>query len=441
MQDWLWATASDLGRGIDTGRIDPVDLAETYLAAIDAHPLTSRIYARTMPEAARAAAGAASRRAREGRRLGPLDGVPISWKDLFDTSGTATEAGSRLLAGRVPETDATVVTRGAAAGLVPLGKTHLSELAFSGLGINPMTATAPNPHGEGLVPGGSSSGAAASISFGLAAAGIGSDTGGSVRIPAAWHDLVGLKTTHGLIPDDGVVPLVPSLDTVGPLCRSVEDAALLHAILADRPPADLEDGSLAGTRFLVDTGTFMEEIDPAIAGAFEAAVTQLAAAGSEIVRRRIASAPKALSLAWIVGVEAYAVWGEQIEARPDDMFPMIRARFETGKGHDAVAYQRALFELADTRRAWRSETEGFDAVLAPATAITAPEAAPLLEDEQHYIATNLKALRNTRIGNMLGLSALTLPTGTPMAGLMLMGRPMGEDRLLHVGAAVERVLA
>ena len=186
-ESWLWMTAAELGRGIGAGVIDPRDLTEVYLGAIAAHPEAARIYARTMPERARAEAEAAAERARAAVRRGPLDGVPVSWKDLFDTAGVATEAGSRLLEGRTPDRDAALVARGARAGLVALGKTHMTELAFSGLGINPVTATPPNINDPELAPGGSSSGAAASVAFGLAAAAIGSDTGGSVRVPSAWN--------------------------------------------------------------------------------------------------------------------------------------------------------------------------------------------------------------------------------------------------------------
>ena len=197
MQDWRWMTAADLGRGIAAGVIDPVDLTEVYLAAIDAHEHRDRIYARVTHDRARAEAKAAAVRAASGFRRGPLDGVPVSWKDLFDSAGIGTEAGTALLAGRVPTRDAKVLETATAAGLVCLGKTHMSEIAFSGLGLNPITATPPCVNDAGAVAGGSSSGAAASVAFGLAAAGIGTDTGGSVRIPAAWNDLVGLKTSHG----------------------------------------------------------------------------------------------------------------------------------------------------------------------------------------------------------------------------------------------------
>lgn len=183
MQEWLKMTAADLGRGIGAGTIDPVALCQTYLDAIAAHPVADRIYARTTPERALAEAAAAAARAASGHRLSLLDGVPISWKDLFDTAGTETEAGSKLLKGRTPDRDAAVLANATAAGLVCLGKTHMSEIAFSGLGHNPSTATPPCVNDHDAVSGGSSSGAAASVAFDLAAAGIGSDTGGSVRIP------------------------------------------------------------------------------------------------------------------------------------------------------------------------------------------------------------------------------------------------------------------
>ncbi|MEM9852213.1 MAG: amidase family protein, partial [Pseudomonadota bacterium] len=217
MADILTQKAGALGREIGAGRIDPVDLTEAVLDAIASHPMAPRIYARTTPERALAEAKAARDRAKAGTRRGPLDGVPVSWKDLFDTAGCATEAGSKLLAGHVPDADATVVATAAARGLVTLGKTHMSELAFSGLGLNPVTATPPNIHDPDALPGGSSSGAAASVAYGLAPIAMGSDTAGSVRIPAAWNDLVGLKTTHGVLPGAGVAPLCPRFDTAGPI--------------------------------------------------------------------------------------------------------------------------------------------------------------------------------------------------------------------------------
>ena len=285
MQDWRWMTAADLGRGIGAGGIDPMDLTEAYLDAIDAHEFRDRIYARVTHQRARAEAQAAADRARSGMRRSALDGVPVSWKDLFDTAGVGTEAGTALMAGRVPEADAEVLGAATAAGLVCLGKTHMSEIAFSGLGLNPITATPPCVNDHDAVPGGSSSGAGASVAFGLAAAGIGSDTGGSVRIPSAWNDLVGLKTTHGQLSLEGVVPLCLTFDTIGPLCRSVEDANLLLAVLKGGKPSDLAGNSLENARLMVLDTIVPEDVRDAPRAAFESAVARLQAAGAQIEHR------------------------------------------------------------------------------------------------------------------------------------------------------------
>ncbi|ETX15705.1 amidase [Roseivivax halodurans JCM 10272] len=284
MDEWRWTSAADLGRGIAAGRIDPVELFETFLSAIETHELKDRIYARLTPERGRAEAEAARDRARRGARLSDLDGVPVSWKDLFDSAGVGTEAGTRLLEGRVPERDARVLKTASALGLVSLGKTHMSELAFSGLGLNPMTATPPCVNDAGAVSGGSSSGAAASVAFGLAAAAVGSDTGGSVRVPAAWNDLVGLKTTAGRLPLAGVVPLAEKFDTIGPLCRNVEDAALMLAALEGGSPCGLGGmGDLKGRRFGALTTIVMDDLRPEPAAAYAEAVERLRAAGAEVV--------------------------------------------------------------------------------------------------------------------------------------------------------------
>ncbi len=287
MDEWRSMAAAELGRGIGAGRIDPVDLAEHFLGAIAAHPLRDRIYARLTPERARAEARAAAVRAKAGRRLGPLDGVPVSWKDLFDTAQVATEAGTALMQGRVPDRDAEVLRVATGMGLVCLGKTHMSEIAFSGLGYNPVTGTPPCVNDADAVPGGSSSGAAASVAFGLAAAAIGSDTGGSVRIPSVWNDLVGFKPTHGRLPLDGVVPLCARFDTVGPLCRSVEDAALSFAALDGARPADLRGAPLRGLRLMALETIVTDDMDAAPRAAYEGALGRLDAAGVTVVRQAL----------------------------------------------------------------------------------------------------------------------------------------------------------
>lgn len=439
--DWLKMSASDLGRGIGAGQIDPVALVEAYLAAITAHPLQERIYARLTETRARAEAEAAVKRARAGHRLGLLDGVPISWKDLYDTAGVVTEAGSKLLEGRVPDSDAVVLQNATSAGLVCLGKTHMTELAFSGLGLNPVTQSPPCVNDADAVSGGSSSGAATSVAFGLAAAGVGSDTGGSVRIPAAWNDLVGLKTTSGRLSLKGVVPLAAKFDTVGPLCRTVEDAAQMLAVLEGGKPADLTGASLAGARFLIlENGLADAREIPA--AAFQGAVEQLAKAGALIDSAHIAIVDEAMALAGaLYTTEAYATWADEIEAAPEKMYEAIRLRFETGKQYSGVEYVRAWQRLDAIREEFAALTAGYDAVILPSSSIMPPNMQRLLDDQEYFIAENLLALNNTRMGNLMGGAGLTIPTHTPSAGLMFIGTAMGEERLLRVGAAAEAVLA
>ncbi|MEM7753259.1 MAG: amidase family protein, partial [Pseudomonadota bacterium] len=283
MEDWLTQPAADLGRSIEAGDIDPRDLTETYLAAIEGHRFADRIYARLTADRARAEAEAASDRAKRGLRRSPLDGVPISWKDLYDTAGVATESGTALLQGRVPTKDAEVLTNATGAGLVCLGKSHQTELAFSGLGLNPVTASPPCVNDYDAASGGSSSGAGTSVAFGLAAIGIGSDTGGSVRIPAVWNDLVGLKTKHGRLSSKGVVPLCARFDTVGPLCRTVEDAALMLAALENGAAADLAGAYLSDVRLGVLRTQAFNKIEEAPLAAFDGAVKRLEAAGATVV--------------------------------------------------------------------------------------------------------------------------------------------------------------
>lgn len=442
MQDWLSMTAADLGRGIGAGEIDPIALCETYLAAIEAHPLRDRIYARVTASRARAEASAAARRAQSGQRLSLLDGVPISWKDLYDTAGVATEAGSKLLEGRVPEHDALVLQNATAAGLVCLGKVHMSELAFSGLGYNPSTNTPPCVNDADAVPGGSSSGSAASVAFGLAAASIGSDTGGSVRIPAAWNDLVGLKTTHGRLSLEGVVPLALKFDTIGPLCRSVEDAALITAALEGSKSPDLRGASLKGCRFAIVETVMMEELRDAPKAAFERAVARLQAAGAIVEVIKVPAAQQALDVSGqLITSEAYGLWRDVIEAAPEKMYSEILRRFRLGLECSGPDYVAAWAKLEAARVAYDQATAGFDAVLAPTAPILPPNLERLIADEDYYVTENLLALRNTRLGNLLGLCGLTLPTDTPSCGLMILAAPDQDSAVLRMGAAAEAALA
>lgn len=442
MSDWLWKTATNLGRGIEAGEIDPVALAEAYLDAIEGHEAGERIYARTTRDRAMAEAGAARSRAKHGLRRSILDGVPISWKDLVDSTGTATEAGTRLMQGRVPEKDAVVLRNATEAGLVCLGKTHLSEIAFSGLGYNPMTATPPNVHDPDRVPGGSSSGAAASVAFGLAAAGIGSDTGGSVRLPAAWNDLVGLKTTHGRLSIEGVVPLAASFDSIGPLCRSVEDAAHLFAAMAATRAPDMEGADLSNARFLRLDTVALDDLDDQPRAAFENAVDRLRAAGAIVETVSFPDLHAAFELAGILYTsDAWSAWQDRIETAPEKMFVEIYDRIRVGSEHKASDYIKAWRDLSEIRVKFNSLVAGCDAVLTPTVASMPPEVSRIAAESDIYVSENLKALRNTRIGNLMGLCGVTLPTGVPSCGILLNGAAGRDEAILRMAKAAERALS
>ena len=442
MEEWRWMSAAALGRGIGAGEIDPVALARVYLDAIDSHEHRDRIYARVTRSRALAEAEAAQARAKAGRRLSALDGVPISWKDLFDTAGEGTEAGSLLLEGRVPECDAEVLRVATGMGLVCLGKTHMSELAFSGLGLNPSTATPPNVNFDGAVPGGSSSGAAASVAFGLAAAGIGSDTGGSVRVPSAWNDLVGLKTTHGRLSLEGVVPLCLEFDTVGPLCRSVEDASLLLGAMEGNAGPDLAGGDLKGVRLGILTSVALDGLRDAPKAAFESALGRLRDAGAICESFEVPGIDEALGFGGkLYTAEAYGLWGDVIEAAPDKMFSEILERFRLGKAVSAPDYVALWRQLKTIRAEYANATAGFDAVVIPTTPNLPPDVERLGADHEYYVTENLISLRNTRIGNLMGLCSLSLPTGVPSCGVQLMCPPADDARLLRLGIAAEAALS
>jgi aspartyl-tRNA(Asn)/glutamyl-tRNA(Gln) amidotransferase subunit A len=438
---WAHMTAADLGREIGEGRIHPVELTEAFLDRIETHPLAPRIYARATPARARGEAMAAAARAKSGLRKGLLDGVPISWKDLFDSAGVATEAGSALLKGRTPDRDAAVLETATLEGLVCLGKTHMSELAFSGLGINPVTATPPNLNDDRAVPGGSSSGAAASVAFGLAPAAIGSDTGGSVRIPAAWNDLVGLKTSVGCLPIRGAAPLCERFDTIGPLAHSVEDCAHLLAAMGGEPVADLGGTDLSGMRLAVLDTVALDDVRDRPGKGFDDAVARLGRAGAKVTRLTAPEVAEALGLAALLFTsEAYGIWRETIEAAPQKMFTRILERFRSGANFTAAEYVAGWRRLEVLRGKWADRVAAFDAVILPTSPILPPDVNRLMTEDAYYVTENLLSLRNTRIGNLMGVCALTLPTSQPSCGISLMCPPGQEARLLRLGSAAERAL-
>ena len=442
MERWLAMSAAALGREIGMGNIDPVALTQKYLDAIHAHPFKDRIYTVVTDERALSEAAGAADRAVSGQRRSILDGVPVSWKDLFDSAGIVTEAGSLLLKGRTPNSDCEVLKNATSLGLVCLGKTHMSELAFSGLGFNPQTETSPCINDHSAVAGGSSSGAAASVAFGLAAMAIGSDTGGSVRVPAAWNDLVGLKTTSDRLSLSGVVPLCARFDTIGPLCRSVEDASFALAALEGDKPVNLTNANLEGCRFAVCKTAAFDDIRELPKKAFDNSIKRLQAMGAVVEYINIPTVTEALGLTGILfPTEAYGTWKHEIESNPEAMFEEILLRFRSGSNVLASDYVAAWQALDQLRAEYSEATAVYDAILMPSSPILPPNIDRLAQDHDYYVTENLLALRNTRIGNLMGACALTLPTGVPSCGFMILCPPMGEHRLLRLGAAVENAMA
>jgi aspartyl-tRNA(Asn)/glutamyl-tRNA(Gln) amidotransferase subunit A len=280
------------------------------------------------------------------------------------------------------------------------------------------------------------------VAFGLAAAAIGSDTGGSVRIPSAWNDLVGLKTTHGRLSLDGVVPLCLTFDTVGPLCRSVGDAALLLAALEGGKPADLGHVSLDGVHLAILDSIVMDDLRDAPRAGFRSAVERLQAAGATVSRIAIPELAEAFTYAGaLYTADSYGWWRDKVEAAPQKMFRQILERIRAGSQIMAADYLAQWQRLRDIRAIYRAATAGFDAVIMPTAPILPPNAKRLMTDDAYYKAENLLALRNTRVANLMDVAALTLPTGVPSCGIMFNGTAGGEERLLRLGQAAQAALA
>jgi aspartyl-tRNA(Asn)/glutamyl-tRNA(Gln) amidotransferase subunit A len=454
--DWHKRSACALGAGIAQGKIDPVALTEHYFERIGQADPAHTIYLRTTPKRARAEAEAARKRAKAGLPASPLDGVPVSWKDLIDTAGDVTQHGSPLLAERVAQSDAAVVERGTRAGLVCLGKTNQTEFAFSILGINPHYGTPANACDDKIarVPGGSSSGAAVSVARGLAAGAIGSDTGGSVRVPAAWNGLVGLKTTAGRLPLGGCLPLSPTMDTIGPLTRTVADAAALFSLLdgrfgqGNRQPVELAGAGLAELRLARPSGVLWRALVDGIGEALEAALEKLAKAGVTVSAEDAPEFDEADKVLTDYGpyhsAEAYAIWKDAIEQRPNLVYRPVLERMRLGAKMGASDIEKAKHLLRDCAQRLHARMRAVGAFIAPTAALSPPPIAALEANLELYFKANGMGLRNTRLGNFLGCTALTLPCGKDRngipVGLMLIGAPGWEERLLRMASVIEATL-
>jgi aspartyl-tRNA(Asn)/glutamyl-tRNA(Gln) amidotransferase subunit A len=433
---------------IQSGAADPVAIAEATLDAIEAGN-EAGLFLQVTRARALAEAEAASRRIRTGRARGVLDGVPVAWKDLFDLEGMVTTAGSKVLAKQpVAKADAPVVRRLRDAGMVSVGRVGMTEFAFSGLGLNPHYGTPRNPHGRDVprIPGGSSSGAAVAVAKGLVPVAIGTDTGGSVRIPAAFNGIVGYKGTHSRYPMQGVFPLAQSLDSLGPLCRTVADAVAVDAAMRGLVASDITRRTLDGVRLIVPTNVVFDEAEAAVIERVEAAIARLEAEGIIIERRAIPAFNAVLDLGARHGAlataEAYALHAARVGG-PDaaEMDPMVANRVRGGAkitAADLIAIQTARTQLiAEARRGLGADTF----IAYPAIAHVAPPIAPLEKDDALYLKTNLLTLRNTMLGNFLNWCGISLPCGTDAQGMpigfLLSGAGGDDEALLSLALAIE----
>lgn len=422
-----------------------IDQLETALAAA-ASEHNRHTYLAGPDEALRAALA----RARSGQdATGPLAGLPVSVKDLFDVAGEPTLAGSVVLRGApAAARDCTAVARLRAAGGLIAGRTNMTEFAFSGVGINPHYGTPANPCDSvtARIPGGSSSGAAVSVATGAAVVGLGSDTGGSIRIPAALCGLVGFKSTARLVPTTGVLPLSTTLDTVCAITRSVRDAVSVHEILADRT-VSLPGVPLSGRRLAVARSLMLDALEPEVARAFERSVQALSRAGARIVELPLTELHELASINATGGLSAAESWAwhrHLLDSRGHEYDPRVALRMRRGADMSAADY----IALIHARRAWMERMEvalaGFDAVVSPTVPLLAPPIADLADNDEAFFKVNGLLLRNTSVVNMLDGCAISLPCHAPGSlpvGLMLWHGALRDDAVLDTALQAEAVLA
>jgi len=398
---------------------------------------------------ARAAADAADARAARGALLGPLDGVIVTIKDLFDVAGEPTRAGSRILAEEAAPAiaDAAVVQRLRAAGAVIVAKTNMTEFAFYGIGANPHFGTPGNPRDRTRVPGGSSSGTAVSVGDDLCDIGIGTDTGGSVRIPAALCGLVGFKPSRQRVPTDGAFPLSKTLDSIGPIANSVTDCAKADAVMAGESFTPPEPIALAGLSFGIAEELPLDRLDDTVAAAFVSAVARLDRAGVRVSHEAVPLFDDMVAVNAKGGIgpaEACVALRDPMRRRAADIDPNVRVRIERGCAVSEADYADMMRERTRLIRAMDARLTPLDVLVMPTTSIVAPTIAEVA-DEKIFAVRNAAVLRNTSIINFFDLCAISLPLPTRSAtlpvGLMLIARNGQDRKLFRMAAAVMQLFS
>ena len=450
IEDIANRTAAAIALAYRSGEAGPVELTECLLERV-AKAKGHNVFITVTAVRARQEAKKAQGRYEVGSPLSPLDGVPIGWKDLFDVAGTQTTAGSRLLgSGQAKATDHPCVANAAAAGMVSIGKLNLSELAYSGLGLNPHYGTPLNPNDRKTPrsPGGSSSGCGVAVAGGLVPCGIGSDTGGSVRIPAAFNGIVGYKTSTGRIDANGIIPLARTYDTIGPLARSVEDCILLDMVVRGAVTTSVRRGDLSSLTVLVPQNVVLDDADEAVVENFERSLEALARAGVSVRRERVETLDEILEMnarhGTLTAAEAYNEYREIIDGdKVAAIDRRVTKRIMDGKrmsANDVLSIQRGREKLIPK---FLGQLRNALLVM-PTTPITAPAVAPLEADDDLFHKINVKVLRNTMLGNVLDLCGVALPNGRdrdnmPTSILFSAGHGV-DDRLLGYALEAERVI-
>jgi len=448
-----------LAARIRAGQLSPVTLTESLLDRIAALDGPLHAFIAVTRERALAEARAAELAIRGGQDLGPLHGIPYAAKDLIDVRGVATTAGTRLLAGNVAKEDAAVVRRLAGAGMILLGKTYTVQFAFGGVGANHDQGTPHNPwHATHHVPGGSSSGSAVAVAAGLVPMALGSDTGGSVRLPASLCGTVGLKTTVGRVSRAGVYPLSFTLDSIGPLTRTVEDAALVYQALQGEDARDettegvrphdvlahLKDG-VRGLRLAFAETLFFDEVDSEVEHAVRETATAFRSLGAQVESIKLPEVAEAMSedkRSLAIAAEACAYAARFLDHHFDELDPVVAHRMIRGRQLSAPDYFALLRQWADLRRRLAARLADVDALLVPTTPLPAKPLAEVDHTRESYSQYNGHYLRNTAVGNILNLCGVSVPCGFTRSGLpiglMVYGKPFQEDVVLRVTHAYER---
>jgi aspartyl-tRNA(Asn)/glutamyl-tRNA(Gln) amidotransferase subunit A len=435
---------------IHSRRTSSVDLVRACLDRITRHERALGTFITQTAESALAEAKRADADLANGVDRGPLHGIPIALKDLYDTAGVRTTAGSRIFADRVPERDSAVAEKLRAAGAVSLGKLNLHEWALGVTNQNPHFGPTCNPWDTARIPGGSSGGSAAAVASGFCYFSPGSDTGGSIRIPASLCGVVGLKPTYGRVSLRGVVPLAWTLDHSGPLARTVGDIAIALNAMAGHDPLDpssadvaredyaagIEDGA-KDVRVLVPTNFFFDDVDPEVDAAVREAARVLASIGASVTETALPRVDLLTAQRAILLTDAAAFHREHLRERAADIGADVLTRLRTGQTITGMEYAQARRDRDELRREWLSVLREHDVILSPTTLIPAPP-----RDGQDAVAAAQRLTANTAPFNLTGLPAISIPCGFTRSGLpiglQLAARPWREGLLLRVARAYER---